>query len=455
MQLLDLNRTREIGASSIFARIGPFNILFDAGTSPREMGFKALPDYKRLGPIAIDLVLLSHCHLDHVGSLPFIMKQHPQARVLMSQASHIVLPRILGNSITVMKLQRDEFGVKEYPLYNQGDVEDLERNILPMAFGKSRTLRKGNEDITITFYSAGHVVGASSILIEYKHQKLFYTGDVCFRNQRTLPGAKWPKGKVDVVITETTRGSTERKPGVTAESEISRLINSIGMTLANGGSVLIPSFAFGRMQEILKIINNARKEKKLPAHTPVFCSGLGYGLIDDFDLINKKISGVDFKKKNLKDLKIRILRNNDPIALRKEIKEPSLFVLSSGMLTENTSAYHVAAALAEDSKNSIYFVGFCDESTPGYALQQTSRGNMFMFSSHHLNVRVNATIDRFDLSGHANREEILKNVLNLSPRSVVLVHGEEESRNWFMDNFIESSPKTQIYDMDPCQMYTI
>ncbi|MDR2737350.1 MAG: MBL fold metallo-hydrolase [Puniceicoccales bacterium] len=455
MQLIDLNRTREIGSSCLFAKIGEFNILFDCGTSPKYAGYDALPSLSKLGEPTIDLVLISHCHLDHVGSLPHVMKKQQQARVLISQASHIVLPRILNNSVTVMKLQRDELGIKEYPLYLPADIEALEEHILPMQFGKARTIRKGKDEIFITFFEAGHVLGASSILVEHKHRKIFYTGDVLFRDQKTIRGAKWPSSRVDTVITETTRGSTIRQADRSAENETDRLITTISDTIDGGGSVLIPAFAFGRMQEVLKIISRARQQKKLQPDTPIFCSGLGYGLIDDFDTVARKLSAVDLRRKIVKELNVKIFRGNNTQDIKKQIQQPSIFVVSSGMLVENTSAYNIASAIIDDHKNAICFVGFCDESTPGGELQRCSNGDSFLFKAQNYTAKVAAKIDKFDMSGHADRDEILNKILRMSPRAIVLVHGEESSRNWFTESIAEISSKIKVFDMNPGEEFFV
>jgi Cft2 family RNA processing exonuclease len=107
----------------LFAKIGGFNILFDCGTSPKCVGYDAGPAFDKLGTTVVDLILISHCHRDHVGSLPYIMKRQQQARTLIRQASHILLPRILNNFLTVIQLQRDELGIKEYPLHTLADIE--------------------------------------------------------------------------------------------------------------------------------------------------------------------------------------------------------------------------------------------------------------------------------------------------------------------------------------------
>ena len=94
-----------------------------------------------------------------------------------------------------------------------------------------------------------------------------------FDRQKTLSGARFPESKrFDAVILETTRGETERESGKTRASETDRLLSTIRNVLRRGGSALIPVFALGRMQEILTIINEARKSGDIP-ECPVFGAG--------------------------------------------------------------------------------------------------------------------------------------------------------------------------------------
>ncbi|MDR0715762.1 MAG: MBL fold metallo-hydrolase [Puniceicoccales bacterium] len=448
MRIIDLNKTREIGSQCMYLEIGNFKILLDCGMSPREEGFKALPDFALINGEAVDLIIISHCHLDHVGSLPFFMKNQQQARILTSPASHIIMPRILENSVTIMTMQREERGVKEYPLYSVSDIKELDQHILPMPHAKLRTLQKDGSEINITFFSAGHIIGASSVLIEHKHRTLFFSGDVLFRNQKTLKGALWPKRTVDVVISETTRGNHSQRDDFSYQSEIDRLINRIKYTLEGGGSVLIPAFALGRMQEILKILHNAQTQKKLPKNIPIFCSGLGLGLVDDFEVANKKLRCIDFGSAILRDLKVKSFRNAKFDKLRKPTKQ-SIFVLSSGMLVENTPSYITAANLVGDPQNAILFVGYCDPMTPGGELLAQEKHSSFDFKTLRFSSKIEAYIERFDLSGHADREDLLERIFSLNPRTVVLTHGEKESRDWFFDNIIDKRPKIIIVDPEP------
>jgi Cft2 family RNA processing exonuclease len=323
-----------------------------------------------------------------------------------------------------------------------------------MPHAKTRTLRKDGDEIEIAFFSSGHVIGASSVLITHKHRTLFFSGDVLFKDLKTLKGALWPKKKIDVVITETTRGNHERDDAFSYQSEVDRLVDSVRETIKSGGSVLIPAFALGRMQEVLKILHCARAQHKIPDDAAIFCSGLGLGLVDDFEIASRKFQCVDFRSKIVRDLKVKSFRNAKFDKSGKPPR-PSIFVLSSGMLVENTPAYLTAANLIGESKNAILFVGYCDPSTPGGELLSQEKHSNFDFKALRVSSKIEASVERFDLSGHADRDDLLRCVLKLNPRTIVLTHGEKESRDWFFDSVVEQSPKTVVVDPEPGQCYKV
>ncbi len=149
-----------------------------------------------------------------------------------------------------------------------------------------------------------------------------------FEDQRTLPGAKFPAGRFDTLIMETTRGHTERPVGKGRGAEISRLIASINETIKRGGSFLIPVFALGRMQEILAVVHDARKFDRL-VDCPIYASGLGLDLADYFDEITRKTRQLNFNRSVIKELKLRPL----PRQLKpgEDPKQNALYIVSSGM----------------------------------------------------------------------------------------------------------------------------
>jgi predicted metal-dependent RNase len=103
MKLTDLNRHGEIGANSMFVQIGSFNILIDAGLNPKQLGYDALPDFETIENIDLDLIVLTHCHLDHLGSMPIVATHNPKTPIITTAPNATLAPRMLRNSINVMK----------------------------------------------------------------------------------------------------------------------------------------------------------------------------------------------------------------------------------------------------------------------------------------------------------------------------------------------------------------
>ena len=125
MKLTDLNRQGGIGANSLFLQIGALNILIDCGLNPKTPGLGALPDFNLLKGVELDLIIITHCHLDHIGGLPVVMRQHPKTPVLLTQSSRMLIEKMLHNSANVMQKQKEEDNVPGYPLFTHEEVDRL------------------------------------------------------------------------------------------------------------------------------------------------------------------------------------------------------------------------------------------------------------------------------------------------------------------------------------------
>jgi len=215
MKLIDLNRLGGIGANSTYVQIGSFNILIDAGLNPKELGYDAMPDFSPIEDVELDLIILTHCHLDHLGSLPVVSGHNPEAPVITSVPNIELAPRMLRNSINVMKRQREEHGISDYPLFLHRDVVDLSKRLVAQRYDRGEIYTKGNEKIEVILHSSGHVAGAAAVELLHAGRLIVFSGDVLFDHQRTLPGAKLPQGEIDTLILETTRGASARQPDLT------------------------------------------------------------------------------------------------------------------------------------------------------------------------------------------------------------------------------------------------
>ncbi|MCD8482676.1 MAG: MBL fold metallo-hydrolase [Verrucomicrobia bacterium] len=453
--LTDLNRDGGIGANCYLLSIGPFNVVIDAGIHPKRAGLESLPDLKPLRGKRIDLVILTHCHLDHLGALPVLLREHPNAPVVMTQASMVLAERMLHNSCNVMMRQRDETGIKDYPFYTHGDVERISKKFVALMPDHTKFFHSlCGETLMITLHRSGHVPGAVGFTLEFRKRRLFVSSDTLFDDLTILPGAKFPHEKADAIIIETTRGATERAQGCSRAEEMQRMVRLIQETVAAKGHILFPVFALGRMQELVAYLAAARRAGELP-EIPVFVSGLGIDLADYFDQIARKVGGLNFERNYLKQLQAR--KVSDDMKPGRQPKGSALYLLSSGMMVENTPSYRVCASLLGDSRNTVCFSGYCDPDTPGgQLLEAKNKGDShFLFKALDYKSKIAARIEKLDISSHADREELVELAMSKHPATVVLSHGDQDARDWFRDTLSARLPKARILDpqpLKPCEL---
>lgn len=452
MKLIDLNRDGGIGANSLFVQVGELRLLVDCGLHPKKVGRAAVPDLSVLRGVPLDLIIITHCHLDHIGSLPVVMREHPDTPVIMTVGSRMLIERMLHNSANVMVRQRESDNIPDYPLFTHEEIDRCAGRLTGLVPGHAKRFRGARDEIELTFHHAGHVAGAAGVEVRHKHRSIFFTGDVLFENQRTLNGAKFPAGHFDTLVMETTRGTTDRPVGKERVREVPRLIASINETIRRGGSYLLPVFALGRMQEILAVVHDARKFGHL-SDFPIYASGLGMDLADYFDEITRKTKTLQFTRSIIKDLRIKPMPRK--LTAGENPKQSALYILSSGMVVERTPSYTLASGMLGHARNTIGFVGYCDPDTPGGQLLASHPGEDFVFKAANVKAKVKAHIERFELSGHADREELLEFAVQTEARSIVLTHGDPPARAWFAASLAAQLPRAKVLDPLPLQTYQV
>ncbi len=452
MHITNLNGSDEIGASSWMLNFEGHRLLLDAGIDPKKEGREALPLYAVGGEEDVDAIVISHCHHDHVGSLPVALRQWPSAQVLMTELSYFIVERVLHNSVNVMKRQRREFGIADYPLYSHREVDDIApvfqgiRYNREMEWGAPHKHSMAEPSPTLEFYDAGHTLGSAGVMIRGTRETVFYTGDVSFRDQTLLKGARFEDVQADVLIMETTRGSRATPENLTREAEMDRLLAGIQGVLERKGSVLLPTFALGRTQEMLAQLALWMKAGRLNRQ-PVYIGGLGRVFAEIYDLQAHRTHRQHSSLMLHEALQLEVLeaRKLDAIAS----KSGRIYVVTAGMMSENTTAHELAVRMAGDERNGIFFVGYADPATPGGRMKAAPADEPFYFSSTAGEITRRCDMFDFDLTAHANREELLDFVDVVSPRVVVLGHGEPEARQWFADSIRKRHPRIQVLQPGP------
>jgi len=452
VNILNLNPDPDIGASSWLVELDDHRILLDAGMHPKLEGREALPKFGRAGTHDVDAIAISHCHHDHVGALPVAVRNFPKAHVLMTELSYLLVERVLHNSVNVMTHQRDELGIRDYPLYTHDEVDDIapffqgfkyNREVAWTAYQKSRT---GLPSPTLEFFDAGHTLGSAGILLRGTKETLFYTGDVCFHDQTILRSARFEDVKADVMIMETTRGNREIPAGFSRETEVERLTAAIQAAQKKKLCVMIPAFALGRTQEVLALLALLMREGKLKQQ-PVYIGGLGRVFTEIYDIeahrTHRQHTGLQLNAA----LQLIVLEKGAAETMK--LTGGKIFVITAGMMSENTAAHDLAARMIGDERQNIFFVGYADPDSPAGRLKAARMGETFVFSPRAGRVTKNCDMQDFDLTAHANRADLLEFVGRVSPRAILLGHGDDSARGWFAEQIRTRWPKIKIFQPQP------
>jgi len=452
MRIINLNPATDIGASAWYVALEGHRLLMDAGTHPKHEGRESLPLYNLIRKEELEAIALTHCHHDHVGSLPVALRYFPKAHVLMTELSYFIIERVLHNSVNVMTRQRDELDIKEYPLFSHDEVDEIaprfqgfryNREVEWAAYHKTRA---GLPSPTLEFYDAGHALGSAGIMVRGQKETLFYTGDVCFCDQTILRGARFDDVKADVLILETTRGNRPHTPGFSREAEIERLPTALDRVLKRKGCVLIPTFALGRTQALHPLLALLMKAGKLRPQ-PIYIGGLGRVFTEIYDLEAHRAHRNHSSLKLTEALNLAVLEPGQVEKMR--LSGGRIFVLTAGMMSEHTAAHDLAARMIGDERQAIFFVGYADPDTPGGRLKAAKPGETFVFSPSAGEVTRRCEVLDFDLTAHANRDELLGFVAQVSPRAVLLGHGEADARNWFEEQIRTRHPKIKVIQPEP------
>ncbi|MBI3867160.1 MAG: MBL fold metallo-hydrolase [Verrucomicrobia bacterium] len=452
MRITNLNPDTEIGATSWHMDIDGHGLLMDAGMHPGRDGNEAVPLYDRIPADAVDAIAISHCHHDHVGTLPVALRRFPRSHVLMTELSYLLVERVLHNSVNVMVRQRDELGIREYPLFSHDEVDEIASVFQGFRYNRGiewashHKRQLGHVSPTLEFYDAGHALGSSGIMVRGKKQTVFFTGDVSFGDQTVLKGARFDDVKADVLVMETTRGNRPVPEGFTRAKEVERLCEALEQVQKRKGCVLIPTFALVRTQEILALLAVMMKSGRL-RQQPIYIGGLGRVFTEIYDIECQRTHRSLSHIKLTEALNLVVLEKGQ--AQKMKLRGGRIFVVTAGMMTEHTAAHDLALRMIEDEKQSIFFVGYAEPSTPGGRLKATQPGKKCLFSASGGEVELKCEINDFDLTAHANREELLSFVDQVSPRTVVLGHGNHDSRAWFAEQIRAKHPKIRVLQPGP------
>jgi Cft2 family RNA processing exonuclease len=448
-----LCRHAGIGANSYLLETKSAKIVLDAGMHPKHEGFEAIPHYEFLESRSADSIIITHSHLDHVGTLPVFLQGQPQAKVFLSPETAELATAMLHNSVNVMQSKRVEHGIAEYPLFEHRELDEITERFETRGIERPFDLDAAGS-LRATFHDAGHILGSVGVTIEGEGKRIFYTGDVNFEHSTLQKGALFPETPVDTLIVETTRGEQARDPNYNRNDEENAFAEAIKNVIERKGSVLIPVFAMGKTQEVLGMLHRFKQEGLIPKRTPVYIGGLSTKMTLVYDRFSHT------SRRHLPSF--RFLKDMELEAGSKKRKGPipfhpgCIYALSSGMMSENTVSNTFARqGVLENEKHGLFFVGYADPETPGGRIRTAQPGDSIVLDPAHPPVKLNCETRIFDFSGHSTRDAIADYIVKVAPKKTFLVHGDDGAVAWFREEIQRRLPSTEVIVPEPGVEYEI
>jgi Cft2 family RNA processing exonuclease len=302
-----------------------------------------------------------------------------------------------------------------------------------------------SNETTFEFFDAGHVLGSTGVLLRTEGRTLFYTGDVNFDDQTIAQSAVFPESepdgrKIDILIMECTRGDTPVPPTWSRASEEKRFGQSLLEAFERGGCVLIPVFALGKTQEVLAMLYKLRREKTLDF--PIYIGGLSSKISETYD------RRAQLGRRQLP--RLQLLDELRPFVLNAETihdaqtRPGRVYALSSGMMTPKTLSNIFAQRVVDQARHSIFFVGYADPESPAGILRNARPDEQVTLDADGSLQRVRCHIEQFQFSAHASRESLIAFAERLSPKKVLLVHGDPLAVEWMRARLATDLPNSEI-----------
>jgi Cft2 family RNA processing exonuclease len=228
---------------------------------------------------------------------------------------------------------------------------------------------------------------------------------------------------------ECTRGDHAKPEGWTRAGEERRLAEALGAAFEREACVLIPVFALGKTQEILAMLYKFRREsRKLSGEFPIYIGGLSSKFTDIYDRRARMTRRQLPRLQLMRDVAPFIL--NDETVRDAPLRGGRVYVLSSGMMIPKTLSSVFARRLIENPQHSIFFVGYANPESPAGLLRDAGPGGEVALDPDKPPQRIRCNIEQFQFSAHATRETLIEYAKKLSPRKIVLVHGDPPAVEW-------------------------
>ncbi len=447
MNLQFLGAARTVTGSMHLITVNGKRILLDCGTfqGHRDEANERNRNFP-FDPASIDVVVLSHAHIDHSGNLPNLVKQGFRGPIYSTFATRDLCNVMLLDSAYIQEKDAEYLNKKNRhnntspiePLYSIDDAQESIQYFRGIGYHRETEIVDG---VTISYYDAGHILGSAVTLLNIREKgtafHLGFSGDLGRPNLPILKDPE-PLPQLDALITESTYGGHFHDSIVDMPQ---RLMEVVSEALSRSGKIIVPSFSVGRTQEIVYTLHTLAEEGKLPRF-PIFVdSPLSVSVTEVFKLHTECFDA---------EISKHVLQHDNPFGLNQltyiqnveeskglNVREgPFMVIAASGMCEAGRILHHLANSV-EDPKNTILIVGYQAENTLGKRIVDRQSPLRILGGEYELKARV-VVMNSF--SAHADHGELLNYFHNQDPKvlkNLFLVHGEPSRQEKLAEAFKE------------------
>ncbi len=404
--------------------------MLDCGIHPGYAGDESLPFFDHVDPASVDLLLVTHFHLDHAGALPYFTERTSfKGRIFMTHPTKAVLKMMIADYVRIG--YNSEEG-----LYSEADVDSCLRKIEIIDFHQSLEI----DGIKFRCYNAGHVLGGAMFTIEIAGVNVLYTGDYSREDDRHLMAAETPNQKPNVLIVESTYGKSDHE---SAKEREARFLSHVEKVVNRGGRCLIPVFALGRAQELLLLLEEhweANPElQRFPIYYASRMADRALRIYQTYvNMMNEKVRArMDVSN----PFHFRHIHN---LRIKPDDDEPCVVMASPGMLQSGMSR-QLFEKWCGDRRNSCIIPGYAVEGT----LAKTILGmpEQIAAQSGRMLPR-RCDVQYVSFSAHADYSQTSEFVRIMEPDNIVLVHGAKAEMNRLQKALLSmlqpSRPEVQV-----------
>ena len=451
MKLTFHGAAREVTGSAHIVTINGKNILLDCGLfqGRRKEAFEKNRHFL-VDPAKIDVMLLSHAHMDHSGNVPTLVKKGYKGKIYCTEATADLCEimfrdcaRIQTFDVEYVNKKRIRQGKNPFePLYTTEDADIASRHLEPVPYSKPFKLF---DNVEVCFHDAGHILGSAFTEINFREnghtKKLMFTGDI---GRRDIPILKDPVviRDIDYLITESTYGDRRHPPAADVKNAIKKVINKI---CNSGGKLIIPAFSIGRTQYIIYLLNKLYTEEQI-CPLPIFVDSPLSSAATEIYAKHREcwdLAATEFIINGKKPFNFENLRYTESVEESKSLNDmsgPMIIISASGMCEAGRILHHLKNNI-DNPKNIVLIVGYMAQNTLGRRIAE-HRKEVKIFGTA---LPLKAKVEEISaLSAHADEFEMLDYFNRCGTSSiehVFCVHGEQNALEFFSEKLLEAGMK--------------